>query len=68
MEKQSGDDSQSEWQAQETGLDAGGDGKPLEVSERGRDLHTVRPWQRKAMVITIKERGRHRPDQQGWEE
>lgn len=64
MKKQSGDNSQSEWQAQEMGLYPGGDGKPLKVSEQSRDLHTLRPWQRKEMVITIKGRGRHRPDQQ----
>lgn len=47
LKKQYGDNSQSEWQAWEMGLYPGGDGKPLKVSEQSRDLHTLRPWQRK---------------------
>lgn len=50
------------------GLYPGGDGKSLKAAEQSRDLHALRPWQRKEMVITIKGRGRHRPDQQCWEE
>lgn len=43
------------------GLCPGGDGETLKVSEKSRDLHTFRPWQRREMVITVKGRAETGP-------
>lgn len=34
------------------GFYPGGDGEPLKVLEHSRDLHTLRPWQKRERIIT----------------
>lgn len=46
---------QREGQDWEVGLHAG-DGKPLKVSEQIRGLFTLKPWQRRETIITVKGR------------
>lgn len=46
---------QRERQAWEVGPHAG-DGEPLKVSEQIRGLFTLKPWQRREMIIMVKRR------------